>query len=158
MIAALKVDEQRPSSDFCCEIIGLINRFAQIWARNRQAKRATQIRKRPAHVRPSSTAPAKNAAVQLAHFKRGSCRRLSHAGDGTCCHMFPRSASVRLLRKQLWRLDHSHLNGCLPQSLSESALTILFLFSKGRPCSPWPVALWPSFFAFRVCFCVSNPP
>ena len=27
MIAALKVDEQRPSSDFCCEIIGLINRL-----------------------------------------------------------------------------------------------------------------------------------
>ena len=43
MIAALKVDEQR---DLCCEIIGLINRFAQIWARNRQPKRATQIRKR----------------------------------------------------------------------------------------------------------------
>jgi hypothetical protein len=30
MIAALEVDEQRPSSDFCGEIIGLINRFAQI--------------------------------------------------------------------------------------------------------------------------------
>ena len=94
--------------------------------------------------------------MQLAHFKRGSCRRLSHAGDGTCCHMFPRSASVRLLRKQLWRLDHSHLNGCLPQSLSESALTILQ--KQAGPCSPGPVALWPSFFAFRVCFCVSNPP
>ena len=43
MIAALKVDEQAPRA---IEIIGLINRFAQIWARNRQAKRATQIRKR----------------------------------------------------------------------------------------------------------------
>jgi hypothetical protein len=100
--------------------------------------------------------PAKNAVVQLASFNQGSCRRLNPAEDGNCCQMFPTSASVRLLRQQLWRLDQSHLNGCLLQSLSESALTVLL--SKAGPASPWPVALWPSFFAFPVCFCVSNPP
>jgi hypothetical protein len=34
-----------------------------------------------------------------------------------------------------------------------------FLASAAGPaCSFWPVALWPSFFAFPLCFCVSNPP
>jgi hypothetical protein len=33
-----------------------------------------------------------------------------------------------------------------------------FLQNQAGPASPGPVALWPSFFAFPVCFCVSNPP
>jgi hypothetical protein len=33
---------------------------------------------------------------------------------------------------------------------------LIIPISKAGPASPWPVALWPSFFAFRVCFCVSD--
>jgi hypothetical protein len=41
MIAALKVDEQRPSSDLCGEILALNTSIKKA-----QAKRASQIRKR----------------------------------------------------------------------------------------------------------------
>jgi hypothetical protein len=104
-------------------------------------------RPRPsARLRPSSTRPAKNAVVQLAHFNL--CRRISPAEDGTCCQMFPRSASVRLLRQQLWRLGQSSLKPGDRQTLSAASLTVPM--SAAGPASPVGLVGFVS-----VLFCVS---
>jgi hypothetical protein len=69
--------------------------------------------------------------------------------------MLKRSASVRLLRQQLWRLGHSRLIG----SSRQVFLRFSFSFLQ-KQAGPALLALWlcGRLFAFRVCFCVSNPP
>jgi hypothetical protein len=122
-----------------------------------------RARRRPspsARLHPSSTRPAKNAVVQLAHFNLGPCRRLSPVEDGTCCQVLPGPASTRLLRQQLERLE---IRSVMPHWLESASLPqglFLIPISAAGPASLLALGcvVVAVFFRFPAVFLRLEPP